>query len=223
MNSTPQILDPCCGGKMLWFNKNDRRAAFCDRRREKHILCDGRFFEVNPDTVCDFRKLPFPDESFFLICFDPPHLLQAGETSWIKKKYGSLNRLTWSEDLSKGFDECWRVLKPGGTLIFKWNETQISLREVLSCFSRRPVFGHTTTKRRMKGERMETTISEIRSIVQRRRELEIEDQRLYQRFLELLELNQGTRKSSRDRLSPESGKALFAGLKRGSHERSKAR
>ena len=70
---------------------------------------------------------------------------------------------------------------------------------------------------------METTISEIRSIVQRRRELEIEDQRLYQRFLELLELNQGTRKSSRDTLSPESGKALFAGLKSGSHERSKAR
>ena len=70
---------------------------------------------------------------------------------------------------------------------------------------------------------METTISEIRSIVQRRRELEIEDQRLYQRFLELLELNQGTRKPSRDRLSPESGKALFAGLMRGSHERSKAR
>ena len=35
---------------------------------------------------------------------------------------------------------------------------------------------------------METTISEIRAIVQRRRELEIEDQRLYQRFLELLEL-----------------------------------
>lgn len=66
MNSTPQILDPCCGGKMLWFNKNDRRAVFCDRRREKHILCDGRVFEVNPDTVCDFRKLPFPDESFFL-------------------------------------------------------------------------------------------------------------------------------------------------------------
>ena len=70
---------------------------------------------------------------------------------------------------------------------------------------------------------MKTTISEIRSIVQLRRELEIEDQRLYQRFLELLELNQGTRKSSRDTLSPESGKTLFAGLKRGSHERSKAR
>lgn len=33
----------------------------------------------------------------------------------------------------------------GGTLIFKWNETQISLREVLSCFPQRPLLGHTTT------------------------------------------------------------------------------
>lgn len=70
---------------------------------------------------------------------------------------------------------------------------------------------------------MDTTVSEIRSIVLRRRELKIEDERLNQRFLELLELNQGTRKLSRDTLSPELGKALFAGLKRGSHERSKAR
>ena len=58
---------------------------------------------------------------------------------------------------------------------------------------------------------METTISEIRSIVQRRRELEIEDQRLNQRFLELLELSQGTRKPFRDALSPQAGKTQFAG------------
>lgn len=70
---------------------------------------------------------------------------------------------------------------------------------------------------------METTISEIRAIVQRRRDIAIEDERLHQRFLELLELNQGARKSSRDTLSPEVGKALFADVKRKSHERSKAR
>lgn len=70
---------------------------------------------------------------------------------------------------------------------------------------------------------METTISEIRAIVQRRRELEIEDQRLNQRFLELLELNQGARKSLVILLSPKAGKAFFADVKRKSHERSKAR
>lgn len=37
------------------------------------------------------------------------------------------------------------MLKPGGTLIFKWSETQISVQKVLTCFPQRPVFGHTTT------------------------------------------------------------------------------
>ena len=55
---------------------------------------------------------------------------------------------------------------------------------------------------------METTISEIRAIVQRRRDIAIEDERLHQRFLELL---------------PKAGKAFFADVKRKSHERSKAR
>ena len=69
---------------------------------------------------------------------------------------------------------------------------------------------------------MDTTVAEIRSIVQRRRALALEDERLHERFLELLELSQGTRKPSRNTLSPESRKALFASVKRGSHERSKA-
>lgn len=144
-NRVPQILDPCCGSKMMWFDREDPRAMFCDVRAEEHTLCDGRVMRVNPRTVADFRNIPFPDASFNLIAFDPPHLNSAGKKSWIRKKYGALNRLTWSEDLSKGFDECWRVLKPGGTLIFKWNETQIKLRDVLRCFSKRPAFGHTTT------------------------------------------------------------------------------
>ncbi|WP_337430876.1 hypothetical protein [Bilophila sp.] len=70
---------------------------------------------------------------------------------------------------------------------------------------------------------MDTAVSEIRSIVLRRRELALEDERLNQRFLELLELSQGTRKSFRDALSPQAGKTQFAGLKREAHERSKTR
>lgn len=139
-----QVLDACCGARMFWFNKSYPLAVFSDQRRETHTLCDGRVFVVNPDTLSDFRAMPHPDESFHLVVFDPPHLRQAGGESWMSKKYGRLSK-EWREDLSAGFTECWRVLHQGGTLIFKWNETQIKLRDVLTCFSERPLFGQTTT------------------------------------------------------------------------------
>ncbi|RYS23645.1 SAM-dependent methyltransferase, partial [Staphylococcus pseudintermedius] len=53
---------------------------------------------------------------------------------------------TWPEDLKQGFDECMRVLKPNGTLIFKWNEEQIKLSEVLKCFSQKPLLGNKRSK-----------------------------------------------------------------------------
>lgn len=40
-----------------------------------------RRLTVDPDVVADFTKMPFDDESFYLVVFDPPHLRQAGETS----------------------------------------------------------------------------------------------------------------------------------------------
>lgn len=42
--------------------------------------------------------------------------------------------------------ECMRVLKPSGTLIFKWNEQQIKLKEVLKCFGQNPLFGDKRSK-----------------------------------------------------------------------------
>ena len=34
------------------------------------------------------------------------------------------------------------MLRPGGTLIFKWNEYQIPVREVLAAIEQMPLFGH---------------------------------------------------------------------------------
>ena len=140
------ILDPCCGGKMFWFDKNNKYTIFADIRDETHELCDGRMFSINPDVIADFRDLPFESGSFNLVVFDPPHLTWAGQSSWIGKKYGRLNKDTFKQDISDGFNECWRVLARGGTLIFKWSETQIKLKELLSCFPESPLFGHTTTR-----------------------------------------------------------------------------
>ncbi|WP_212768497.1 class I SAM-dependent methyltransferase [Pectobacterium versatile] len=141
------ILDMCSGSRMFWFDKSDSRAVFSDIRRERHVLCDGRSLEINPDVIADFRALPFDDEQFALVVFDPPHLLRAGESSWLRKKYGALDRDTWQEDLRAGFSEAFRVLRPLGTLIFKWNETQIPVRDVLALTDQRPAFGHLSGKR----------------------------------------------------------------------------
>lgn len=39
-----------------------------------------------------------------------------------------------------------RVLKPNGTLIFKWNEEQIKLKDVLSTIKYKPLFGNKRAK-----------------------------------------------------------------------------
>jgi ubiquinone/menaquinone biosynthesis C-methylase UbiE len=49
--------------------------------------------------------------------------------------------------LRKGFSECFRVLEPNGVLVFKWNETQIKVSEILKLTTEKPVFGHISGKR----------------------------------------------------------------------------
>lgn len=139
------VLDMTAGGRMMWFNKTDRRATFLDQRCEEHHLSNGQHLVIRPNIIGDFRALPFPDEIFHLVVFDPPHLDRLGKTSWTAIKYGALLP-TWREDIRAGFEEAFRVLKSNGTLIFKWNECQIPLKEILSLTSHTPLFGHTSGK-----------------------------------------------------------------------------
>jgi ubiquinone/menaquinone biosynthesis C-methylase UbiE len=135
------VLDACCGGKMFWFDKNNHNTVYMDIRSEEHILCDGRKFVVSPDIVSDFKNIPYPDETFSLVVFDPPHLKAAGKTSYMRLKYGQLGQ-NWQSDIKQGFDECWRVLKPNGTLVFKWSEGQIPLSKIFPLMPVKPLFGN---------------------------------------------------------------------------------
>lgn len=130
---------------MFWFNKSNPETVFMDIRKTNEILCDNRELNVNPDIVGDFRNIPFSDNEFHLVVFDPPHLVKAGKESWLVKKYGILSD-DWKEDLRQGFSECMRVLKPNGTLIFKWNEEQIALNEILKVIQFKPLFGNRRSK-----------------------------------------------------------------------------
>jgi hypothetical protein len=137
----PRILDACCGSRMFWFDKTNPDVLFADIRNEEHTLCDGRTLEIKPDMTIDFRDMPFADNTFKMVVFDPPHLKKLGKSSWMAKKYGVLLP-TWELDIKAGFDESMRVLEPNGILIFKWNENQIKSKTILDVIKTPPLFGH---------------------------------------------------------------------------------
>lgn len=144
----PPILDACCGGRMMYFDKHDPRVLGMDIRtvpRHK-IESNGSYFEVRPDVVGDFRRMPFEDESFSVVVFDPPHL-NCGATSFMHYKYGTLHAKTWEEDLRKGFSECLRVLRRNGTLVFKWCDSYKPLARILQLVPCKPVFSHQVPSR----------------------------------------------------------------------------
>lgn len=117
---------------------------------------------MNPDIECDFTHLPFENSSFKLVVFDPPHLLRNTGKSKMADMYGSLNVRSsptgyqqikygalysdWKDMLQCGFSECFRVLEPGGVLIFKWNETDIPVKEILKLTPIKPLFGNRSGK-----------------------------------------------------------------------------
>lgn len=144
-----KILDVCCGGRMFWFDKEHPNTLYVDNRvMEPEVVGNGihqRTRKCLPDEVMDFRNLDLPDNSFSLVVFDPPHLF-LGKNSHTAKVYGSLDKETWQDDLTKGFAECFRVLKPDGVLIFKWHEFNIPLKEILALTPVQPLFGHKSGK-----------------------------------------------------------------------------
>ena len=145
---TKTILDPASGGRAFYFDKHDPRVMFGDiREHEEHLLTNGQTIIIKPDMVMDFRSLPFNDETYNTVIFDPPHLTGLTEKSWLRKKYGVLDKTTWQQDIAKGFSECFRVLKPNGVLIFKWNEYSIPTRQVIELAGQQPIIGHPSGKR----------------------------------------------------------------------------
>lgn len=125
---------------MFWFNKENKETIYMDNRTEDTRLCDSRKLIVKPDIIADFRNMPFEDESFYLVVFDHPHLMRVGDKSFLKLKYGRLNS-TWKDDIEQGLSECWRVLKQNGTMVFKWNEEQISLPMIKDLLPCEPIIG----------------------------------------------------------------------------------
>lgn len=144
-----EILDACCGGRQFWFDKENPDVLFADNRvMPPTVVGAGKNARVRkclPDKVMDFRSMNIEDNTFKMVVFDPPHLF-LGENSFMAKSYGRLDKNTWKTDIEKGFSECFRVLKDGGVLIFKWCECDIPLKEILKLTPYKPLLGHPSGK-----------------------------------------------------------------------------
>lgn len=144
----PPVLDACCSVRGFWFDRKDSRAIFMDLREGEFETSQGTLV-VAPDVVADFTEMPFPNESFRLVVFDPPHhtskRLGSTDKGAIARRYGRLFP-NWDDTLRGGFAECFRVLKDEGVLIFKWYDAEIPIDRVLSLTPEKPLFGHRSGK-----------------------------------------------------------------------------
>ena len=147
-----KILDVTCGSRSIWFNKNHPYAIYFDRRDVEYEETFGtkpstRHTIIHPDVVGDFKELPFEDNTFSLVVFDPPHRYGLSE-SWILKRYGTYDtKEEMLDNIVQGFRECMRVLRPDGVLVFKWAEIQIPTPDIIKAIGYKPLFGHHSGKK----------------------------------------------------------------------------
>ncbi len=81
----------------------------------------------------DFRHLPFPDEFFDAVVFDPPYKMNGTPTDWVDGRYGVGVSTRWQDRLALmqvGLKGCARVLGKSGYLLVKCQDQVVSGRVV---------------------------------------------------------------------------------------------
>ena len=146
-----KILDATCGTKAMWYEKNHPFVTYIDIRKghffywNKKKARKATQFKINPDILMDFTNLNFPDCSFDMVIFDPPHFVRKNKEdnkNAMTERYGSLLSENWKQVLQKGINELFRVLRPEGIFIFKWSETDKSIDSVMKLFPYKPILGN---------------------------------------------------------------------------------
>lgn len=136
---TDLILDPTYGRGVWWrrWQPTEQVGGRLDRADllGEYLTDEGTLwtrdtpFVVSPPTVvgADFRSLPWEDDEYDVVAFDPPYVSTGGrETSTIpdfNARFGLHDAPRTPEALQNmnadGLEECMRVVKPGGIVLAK--------------------------------------------------------------------------------------------------------
>ena len=124
----------------MWWDKSHPDVLYMDKRVvPPGSIVQQPMWAVEPDLVADYTALPFPDETFEMVVYDPPHAPIT--TGIIASKYGTMTDL---DEITAGLRECLRVSR--GWVVFKWSEAPFPVGEVINRLGVQPMFGHTTAK-----------------------------------------------------------------------------
>jgi SAM-dependent methyltransferase len=148
-----KILDATCGHKTIWYQKNHPFVTFMDKRKgtiarmtNNTKLKHRRFWDISPDVVSEWKDAPFPDNTFDMIVFDPPHIIRDKNKSSIamEKAYGVLYSDNWRLEIKEGVHKLFDILKPNGIFILKWCENSIPVDKIIELMPYHPLFGTRT-------------------------------------------------------------------------------
>ena len=121
------LLDATAGNRMIWAHvgKKSDYVVFMDK--EPNLA-------IPPDVLAVWGHLPFRDQVFSCVIFDPPHS-RFGKNSMHQdtkghRWWGNLSK-RWQTDFYKAAQEFIRV---SDILCFKWNETSHVIDKILPLF-----------------------------------------------------------------------------------------
>lgn len=114
-------LDPTYGLGTFWTEWRPDRLACSDIDRRR------------TDLTVDFTKMPWAEETFDAVVFDPPYKLNGTATESVDARYGVGGRYVGIEGrhvlMVDGLTECIRVTRPGGNILVKCQDQVASGRK----------------------------------------------------------------------------------------------
>ncbi len=124
------------GCRSIWFDKEHPDCLYVDRRplivptQKRGDKLDVSTLAWTPDIVADNSALPFRDNLFSLIVYDPPHRGFTADSN-MGRRYGPTS---WDElrgSVRAAAKESHRVAEPGALFAMKWNDVHLSMDTVL--------------------------------------------------------------------------------------------
>ena len=131
------VLDATAGNRHMWGdNKHLDNVVFMDKEPN---------LRIPPDIIATWDDIPFPDDYFHCVIFDPPHVFS--ETSMYNqdpqaRPHGANKIPGWygafksrREAVKQIYEAQIEFARVAPRMCFKWNEASMKLQNVLSLFT----------------------------------------------------------------------------------------